>query len=319
MVRKFRKINRAFSSKKTLLIIGVCLLCFSRASADLTNDEFKILLNNNEIDKAIKSYKTYGNNEWAYWLAKKFISNGDTVSAIEWYEISMNTGDQNSKFELAEILFHYKIDFDKSYDYFSELKNSNENLLSSYAKYYLSIYHRYGINVSRNETVAYDYISEASEELELARYSLIEYKINGVGTKIDKKNAALLMFEFADQGYTEAEYDYAIMILNEVGIKKDEKIAIIWLERSAQKAYPPALQQLAIMYYYGMGTIKNDIKAYEYYLLAKQLGVTDVELDMNMSTLSSADRRMASEKFENFRPRMNEYSITYLRMPKFMK
>ena len=173
--------------------------------------------------------------------------------------------------------------------------------------------------MSRNETVAYDYISEASEELELARYSLIEYKINGVGTKIDKKNAALLMFEFADQGYTEAEYDYAIMILNEVGIKKDEKIAIIWLERSAQKAYPPALQQLAIMYYYGMGTIKNDIKAYEYYLLAKQLGVIDVELDMNMSTLSSADRRMASEKFENFRPRMNEFSITYLRMPKFMK
>ena len=73
------------------------------------------------------------------------------------------------------------------------------------------------------------------------------------------------------------------------------------------------------MYYYGIGTVKNDVKAYEYYLLAKQLGVTDVELDMNMSTLSSADRRMASEKFENFRPRVNEYSITYLRMPKFMK
>tara|TARA_B100000674_G_C37896676_1_gene941667 strand:- start:290 stop:1249 length:960 start_codon:yes stop_codon:yes gene_type:complete len=319
MVRKFRKINRAFSSKKTLLIIGIFLLCFSGASADLTNDKFKILLNNNEIDEAIKLYKTHDNNEWAYWLAKKFISNGNTDSAIEWYETSMNNGDQNSKFELAEVLFHYKTDFDKSYDYFYELKNSNENFLSSYAKYYLSIYHRYGINVSRNETLAYKYISEASEELDLARYSLIEYKINGVGTKIDKKNAALLMFEFADQGYTEAEYDYAIMILNEVGIKKDEKIAITWLERSAQKAYPPALQQLAIMYYYGIGTIKNDIKAYEYYLLAKQLGVTDVELDMNMSTLSSDDRRIASEKFENFRPRMNEYSITYLRMPKFMK
>ena len=64
----------------------------------------------------------------------------------------------------------------------------------------------------------------------------------------------------------------------------DEKIAIRWLERSAQKAYPPALQQLASMYYYGIGTVKNDVKAYEYYLLAKQLGVTDVELDMNMST-----------------------------------
>ena len=128
-----------------------------------------------------------------------------------------------------------------------------------------------------------------------------------------------MMFEFADKGYTEAEYDYAMMILNEIGIKKDEKIAIRWLERSAQKAYPPALQQLATMYYYGIGTVKNDVKAYEYYLLAKQLGVTDVELDMNMSTLSSSHREAAIDKFENFRPRMNDYSITYLRMPKFMK
>ena len=209
--------------------------------------------------------------------------------------------------------------YSKSYNYFYELKNSSDKFLSSYAKYYLSIFHRYGINVPLNESVAYEYMSDASKEIELAKYSLIEYKLNGIGTKIDKKNAALMMFEFADQGYTEAEYDYAMMILNEIGIKKDEKIAIRWLERSAQKAYPPALQQLATMYYYGIGTVKNDVKAYEYYLLAKQLGVTDVELDMNMSTLSSGLRKAAVDKFENFRPRMNDYSITYLRMPKFMK
>ena len=70
-------------------------------------------------------------------------------------------------------------------------------------------------------------MSDASKEIELAKYSHIEYKLNGIGTKIDKKNAALMMFEFADQGYTEAEYDYAMMILNEIGIKKDEKIAIL--------------------------------------------------------------------------------------------
>ena len=241
------------------------------------------------------------------------------TSANEWYEESIKKGNQNSKFEIAEVLFHNKIDYSKSYNYFYELKNSSDKFLSSYAKYYLSIFHRYGINVPLNESVAYEYMSDASKEIELAKYSLIEYKLNGIGTKIDKKNAALMMFEFADQGYTEAEYDYAMMILNEIGIKKDEKIAIRWLERSAQKAYPPALQQLATMYYYGIGTVKNDVKAYEYYLLAKQLGVTDVELDMNMSTLSSGLRKAAVDKFENFRPRMNDYSITYLRMPKFMK
>ena len=53
-----------------------------------------------------------------------------------------------------------------------------------------------------------------------------------------------------------------LIVLLDVITIKDEKIAIIWLERSAQKAYPPALQQLAIMYYYGIGTVKNDVKAY---------------------------------------------------------
>ena len=319
MVRRFRKINRVLDSKKISLILGAFLICFTSVSADIPNDKFKTLLNNNEINEAIELYNTHGEQKWAYWLAKKFIRNGDIDSANEWYEESIKKGDQNAKFEIAEVLFHNKIDYSKSYNYFYELKNSSDKFLSSYAKYYLSIFHRYGINVPLNESVAYEYMSDASKEIELAKYSLIEYKLNGIGTKIDKKNAALMMFEFADQGYTEAEYDYAMMILNEIGIKKDEKIAIRWLERSAQKAYPPALQQLATMYYYGIGTVKNDVKAYEYYLLAKQLGVTDVELDMNMSTLSSGLRKAAVDKFENFRPRMNDYSITYLRMPKFMK
>jgi len=274
---------------------------------------------NDEIGEAIQLYNTNDNVEWAYLLAKKYISNGDIESAIEWYKNSSDKGDQYSKLEMAEVLFHYKIDLEKSYNYFYELKEIDDKFLSSYAKYYLSIYHRYGVIGSIDQNMAYQYMSEASEELDLARYSLIEYKIKGIGTKIDKKNAAVLMFEFADLGYTEAEYDYAMMILNEIGIMKNEEIATIWLERSAQKAYPPALQQLSTMYYYGIGTIKNNIKAYEYYLLAKQLGVTDIELDMNMSTLSSDEKNTAAENFDNYRPRVNKLSITYLRLPKFMK
>ena len=224
MVRRFRKINRVLDSKKISLILGAFLICFTSVYADIPNDKFKTLLNNNQINDAIELYNTHSEQKWAYWLAKKYIRNGDIDSAVEWYEESIKKDDQNSKFEIAEVLFHNKINYSKSYNYFYELKDSSDKFLSSYAKYYLSIFHRYGINVPLDESVAYKYMSDASKEIELAKYSLIEYKLNGVGTKIDKKNAALMMFEFADQGYTEAEYDYAMMILNEIGIKKDEKI-----------------------------------------------------------------------------------------------
>ena len=120
-------------------------------------------------------------------VSKKFIKNGEIDTANEWYEESMNKGNQNSKFEIAEVLFHKQIDYSKSYNYFYELKNVNDKFLSSYAKYYLSIFHRYGINVPLNESVAYEYMSDASKEIELAKYSLIEYKLNGVGTKLIKK------------------------------------------------------------------------------------------------------------------------------------
>ena len=148
---------------------------------------------------------------------------------------------------------------------------------------------------------------------------IVDYLINGIGTKIDERAAAKLMFQFADIGYTEAEYDYAMMILNEIGLKRNEETAVAWLEKSAQKAYPPALQQLSSMYFYGIGVQKDDVKAYEYYLLAKQLGISDVELDMNMTVVSPDKKEIAIQNYANFRPRPNDYSITYLRIPQFMK
>jgi TPR repeat protein len=73
------------------------------------------------------------------------------------------------------------------------------------------------------------------------------------------------------------------------------------------------------MYFYGEGIKKNDIKAYEYYLLAKQLGISDVELDMNMTVVSPEKKEIAVKNYSNFRKRMNKNSITYLRIPEFMK
>ena len=76
MVRTFRKIDMVLDSKKIFLILGAFLICFTSVSADIPNDKFKTLLNNNQINDAIELYNTHSEQKWAYWLAKKYIRNG---------------------------------------------------------------------------------------------------------------------------------------------------------------------------------------------------------------------------------------------------
>ena len=288
--------------------------------AETNDEEFRSLLINDNIDRAIELQIDTNNSEWSFWIAQKYLSLNDIDSAIKWYEESKNEGNSNAHYQLAELLLHYKIDVVKSYQLFNDLINSENKFLSSSSKYYLSIFYKHGIGVTVDKDRAFAYIKEASnEDLTIAKYMIVDYLINGIGTKIDERAAAKLMFQFADIGYTEAEYDYAMMILNEIGLKRNEETAIAWLEKSAQKAYPPALQQLSSMYFYGIGVQKDDVKAYEYYLLAKQLGISDVELDMNMTVVSPDKKEIAIQNYANFRPRPNDYSITYLRIPQFMK
>ena len=288
--------------------------------AEKNDEEFRSHLINDNIDRAIELQIDTNNSEWSFWIAQKYLSLNDIDSALKWYEQSKNEGNTNAHYQLAELLLHYKIDVVKSYQLFYELINSENKFLSSSSKYYLSIFYKHGIGITMDKDRAFKYIKEASnEELTIAKYMIVDYLINGIGTKIDERAAAKLMFQFADMGYTEAEYDYAMMILNEIGLKRNEETAIAWLEKSAQKAYPPALQQLSSMYFYGIGVQKDDVKAYEYYLLAKQLGISDVELDMNMTVVSPDKKEIAIQNYANFRPRPNDYSITYLRIPQFMK
>ena len=306
--------------KYIYLFLYILVIQSSIVLAETNDEEFRSLLINDNIDRAIELQIDTNNSEWSFWIAQKYLSLNDIESALKWYEQSKNEGNSNAHYQLAELLLHYKIDVVKSYQLFYELINSENKFLSSSSKYYLSIFYKHGIGITMDKDRAFKYIKEASnEELTIAKYMIVDYLINGIGTKIDERAAAKLMFQFADIGYTEAEYDYAMMILNEIGLKRNEETAIAWLEKSAQKAYPPALQQLSSMYFYGIGVQKDDVKAYEYYLLAKQLGISDVELDMNMTVVSPDKKEIATQNYANFRPRPNDYSITYLRIPQFMK
>jgi TPR repeat protein len=306
--------------KILIIIVLFSSLNQSITSASINDDQFKKLLTNDNIEEAKELYKNSGNNNWSFWIAQKYLSLNDIDSAIEWYTVSSDEGNNFSMFQMAEVIHHLTSDQNKSLELFYQIEKNDNDFLAAYSKFYISRFHRYGWGIIANQDRAFQYVKEASNmDLIIAKFELIDYYLNGIGTKIDNNKAARMMFEFADEGYTEAEHDYAIMILNEIGVSRDEETALLWLERSAQKAYPPALQKLSSMYFYGEGVKKDDVKAYEYYLLAKQLGVSDIELDMNMNVVSPDKKEIAVENYSNFRPRINKNSITYLRLPEFMK
>ena len=58
------------------------------------------MLNNNEINEAIELYNTHGKQKWAYWLAKKFIKNGEIDTANEWYEESIKKMEEIGRTEV---------------------------------------------------------------------------------------------------------------------------------------------------------------------------------------------------------------------------
>ncbi len=65
----------------------------------------------------------------------------------------------------------------------------------------------------------------------------------------------------AEQGYTEAEWRYAICLQDE----QMNNEAIYWLERAVKKNHAKAQNTLGYCYEYGLGVAKNDEKAVEWY------------------------------------------------------
>ena len=154
--------------------------------AETNDEEFRSLLINDNIDRAIELQIDTNNSEWSFWIAQKYLSLNDIDSALKWYEQSKNEGNTNAHYQLAELLLHYKIDVVKSYQLFNELINAENKFLSSSSKYYLSIFYKHGIGVTTDKDRAFKYIKEASnEELTIAKYMIVDYLINGIGTKID--------------------------------------------------------------------------------------------------------------------------------------
>jgi len=270
-------------------------------------DDFINLIKNQDTDAAIELIKEtdsiYDLN-YIQTIAQSYANQGKYDQSLVWYEKAYEKNSLLGKFQLAEVL-QYKDD-EKSHQRSAELFESfnikdGEQIYSN-ALYSLGQIYLLGRGREKNNTKAFQFTYKSyTYGNPLATYTLSVFYHQGIGTKIDLISSASLTAELANLGFVESESDYAHMILNEMGVKKNNRIAVLWLKRAADKGYPQALQTLSRMYLYGLGVEKDNIESYKLYLLAKEAGIMDIELDMAFSNTKENEKKEATERANSFK------------------
>jgi TPR repeat protein len=119
----------------------------------------------------------------------------------------------------------------------------------------------------------------------------------------DALEAANWMSKAAASGLTEAEYDYAVMLLRGQGLKRDESKAVDYLKRAAEKGVAGAQNRLAHVYLDGVaGTPASPADAVKWRLIAKANGITrDDKLELLLASLPPDQIAAAQKAAEEWR------------------
>ncbi|WP_438480659.1 tetratricopeptide repeat protein [Oleiharenicola lentus] len=113
-----------------------------------------------------------------------------------------------------------------------------------------------------------------------AKYRLGMMLFNGTEMPKDATRGLTLVKESAEGGFPAAQADYGrVLVVGIPGsVTADPATGVVFLEKAAQQRLPQAVALLGEIYERGMGVPVNPRKALEYYLAAKKLGVTQVDL-----------------------------------------
>jgi len=295
-----------FHIRKILIIIFI--IFYSESSSYASNtDDFTNSIKNQDTENAIELIKeTIAIDDPNYIIinAQRYAKQGKYDEAIKWYEKAHQNKSLLGRFQLAQILLQYKEDnksHERSANLFESFSIEDGKQIYSDALYSLGQIYLLGRGRERNNSKAFDFTYKShTYDNPFATYMLSILYHQGIGTEIDLINSASLTGKLANLGFVESESDYAHMILNEMGVKKDNRIAALWLKRAADKGYPRALQTLSRMYFDGLGVKKDNIESYKLYLLAKEAGIMDIELDMILANIKENEKKEATDRADSF-------------------
>ncbi len=213
----------------------------------------------------------------------------DINNALQWYEMAAAQNNTAAMFRIGMLNLNgtsgLKKNTVKARDWFSKaaaaghLQSANE----------LGLMYYQGIATEADATTAAKYIRTAAEAgLAQAQYNLGLLYANGHGVEQDLAIASTWFQKAAVQGLPEAALDYGLMVYGgDAGIRRDYEIGAQWLMVAANAGNPKAQMFVARILAAGRGMKKDQVEAAKFYLLAKQAGQQDADLEVMMSNLSA--------------------------------
>lgn len=222
----------------------------------------------------------------------------DVNLAALWYQRAMELGDLEAALALGTLYARgsgVKQDYTKAAGLYEKaaIKGHPE------ARYNLALLFLAGLGKPENPVRAYHLMRHAAENgVTAAMYDLGTLYATGTGTEPNAFEAARWIGKAANAGHTEAEIEYAVILLKNHELPEDEKgkmrrRAVELLRSAATKGMTAAQNRLAHCYLQGLGAPKDLVEAAKWHLVAKAGGQEDAGLDKIVASLSRADRAKA--------------------------
>ncbi len=212
----------------------------------------------------------------------------DIANAMQWYQMAAVQGHSGAMFRLGMLTLTGgagAADPSKAREWFAKAAAAGH----VQASHELGLLYYQGTGVPASPAEAARHIRKAADAgLAQAQYNLGLLYVNGHGVEANLTTASIWFQKAAVQGLPEAALDYGLMVYGgDAGLRKDYKIGAQWLLVAANAGNARAQLFIARILAAGRGMKKDRIEAGKFYTLAKQAGLSDPDLDIMMSGLSS--------------------------------
>lgn len=192
--------------------------------------------------------------DYADMLFEGFGTEQDVVSAIQYYQIAADRGNNDARIKLATLMGNNKSEVEEIRLLFRSLAERG-NPLNEYR--YADVILKTAWNES-DRIEAFKWFYKAAENGNLdAKFQIGLMYRDGLGVKLDLDAALLNLRDAANLGHQRAQVILAEMLLSGIKVKKDESEAFKWYLRSAKSGIFKSQYQVAVMYRDGIGINTN--------------------------------------------------------------
>jgi uncharacterized protein len=235
-------------------------------------------------------------------LAAEIYSRGlgvrrDLAKAARWYEAAAEQGVTEARFQLAMMLYNgngVDRDRDRAYALMEQAADAG-HLLARFNYAQMVMEREPGLWGSEKAVSYFELAAEAG--LAAAQYAMSQVYREGFGGKpADDAVAREWPMRAARQNFDTAQLDLATWLVQGRGGERDYDAGFAWMRRAAELGNVAAQNRLAKLYRAGIGVEGDSIEAASWYLIARQAGLVDPEMEDHLDGLDEDEIAEARER-----------------------